>query len=94
MSTEGKMPSIKKFLLNVRALLPYFVVNYLRKAIQVESKIVFVLSFPRSGTHAIGSLLSNDQVGFHYYGEFFIFNAWNKKLIATIHSFHLDIHKI
>ena len=38
------MPSIKKFLLNVRALLPYFVVNYLRKAIQVESKIVFVLS--------------------------------------------------
>jgi hypothetical protein len=79
-STEGKMPSIKKFLLNVRALLPYFVVNYLRKAIQVESKIVFVLSFPRSGTHAIGSLLSNDQVGFHYYGEFFIFNAWNKNI--------------
>jgi len=79
-STEGKMPSIKKFLLNVRALLPYFVVNYLRKADPVESKIVFVLSFPRSGTHAIGSLLSNDQAGFHYYGEFFIFNAWNKNI--------------
>lgn len=87
MSTEGKMPSIKKFLLNVRALLPYFVVNYLRKAIQVESKIVFVLSFPRSGTHAIGSLLSNYQMGFHYYGEFFIFNAWNKNIEKINHHY-------
>jgi len=81
------MPSIKKFLLNVRALLPYFVAKYLRKPGPSESKIVFVLSFPRSGTHAIGSLLSNDQVGFHYYGEFFIFNAWNKN-IEKINRFY------
>lgn len=81
------MPSTKKFLLNLRALLPYFVAKYLRKPGPCESKIVFVLSFPRSGTHAIGSLLSNDQVGFHYYGEFFIFNAWNKN-IEKINRFY------
>lgn len=81
------MPSTKKFLLNVRALLPYFVANYLRKPDPAESKIVFVLSFPRSGTHAIGSLLSNEEVGFHYYGEFFIFNAWNKN-IEKINRFY------
>jgi len=81
------MPSIKKFLLNVRALLPFFVAKYLRKPGPCESKIVFVLSFPRSGTHAIGSLLSNEQVGFHYYGEFFIFNAWNKN-IEKINRFY------
>jgi len=86
-STAGKMPSTKKFLLNVRALLPYFVANYLRKPDPAESKIVFVLSFPRSGTHAIGSLLSNKEVGFHYYGEFFIFNAWNKN-IEKINRFY------
>ena len=81
------MPSTKKFLLNVRALLPYFVANFLRKPDPAESKIVFVLSFPRSGTHAIGSLLSNEEVGFHYYGEFFIFNAWNKN-IEKINRFY------
>jgi len=81
------MPSTKKFLLNVRALLPYFVANFLRKPDPAESKIVFVLSFPRSGTHAIGSLLSNKEVGFHYYGEFFIFNAWNKN-IEKINRFY------
>jgi len=86
-STAGKMPSTKKFLLNVRALLPYFVANFLRKPDPAESKIVFVLSFPRSGTHAIGSLLSNEEVGFHYYGEFFIFNAWNKN-IEKINRFY------
>jgi hypothetical protein len=46
-----------------------------------------VLSFPRSGTHAIGSLLSNDEVGFKYYGEFFIFNAWHKN-IERINRFY------
>lgn len=81
------MPSIKKFLLNVRALLPYLVAKFLRTPALSESKIVFVLSFPRSGTHAIGSLLSNDHVGFHYYGEFFIFNAWNKN-IEKINRFY------
>ena len=87
MSTEGKMPSIKKFLLNVRALIPFVVANYLRKPAPAESKLVFVLSFPRSGTHAIGSLLSNEQVGFHYYGEFFIFNAWHRN-IEKINRFY------
>jgi hypothetical protein len=53
----------------------------------VKSKIVFVVSFPRSGTHAIGSLLSNEKVGFRYYGEFFIFNAWNSQ-IERINRFY------
>jgi hypothetical protein len=45
------------------------------------------VSFPRSGTHAIGSLLSNEKVGFRYYGEFFIFNAWNSQ-IERINRFY------
>jgi hypothetical protein len=28
----------------------------------------------------LGSLLAKQEVGFHYYGEFFIFNAWNSQI--------------
>lgn len=72
--------TLKKILLNIRALPRYIYNRYVKKSQPVESKVVFVVSFPRSGTHAIGSLLSNDEVGFRYYGEFFIFNAWNKTI--------------
>lgn len=87
MVAKSKNASIKKLALNIRALYPYLVARFLKKPGPVQSKIVFVLSFPRSGTHAIGSLLSNDEVGFKYYGEFFIFNAWHKN-IERINRFY------
>ena len=77
----------KKALLNLKALPKYFYTRYIKKPVPAKSKIVFVVSFPRSGTHAIGSLLSNEKVGFRYYGEFFIFNAWNSQ-IERINRFY------
>jgi len=92
--TSGKKPAksdfiltFKKLLLNIKALPKYFYTRYVKKPSSVKSKIVFVVSFPRSGTHAIGSLLSNEEVGFRYYGEFFIFNAWNSQ-IERINRFY------
>jgi hypothetical protein len=92
--TSGKKPAksdfiltFKKALLNIKALPKYFYTRYIKKPLPVRSKIVFVVSFPRSGTHAIGSLLSNEKVGFRYYGEFFIFNAWNSQ-IERINRFY------
>ena len=92
--TGGKKPAksdfiltFKKALLNIKALPKYFYTRYIKKPQPVKSKIVFVVSFPRSGTHAIGSLLSNEEVGFRYYGEFFIFNAWNSQ-IERINRFY------
>ena len=92
--TDGKKPAksdfiltFKKALLNIKALPKYFFARYIKKPQPVKSKIVFVMSFPRSGTHAIGSLLSNEEVGFRYYGEFFIFNAWNSQ-IERINRFY------
>jgi len=91
---DGKKPAqsdalltFKKALLNIKALPKYFYTRYIKKPVPVKSKIVFVVSFPRSGTHAIGSLLSNEKVGFRYYGEFFIFNAWNSQ-IERINRFY------
>jgi hypothetical protein len=91
---DGKKPAqsdvlvtTKKALLNIKALPKYFYTRYIKKPVPVKSKIVFVVSFPRSGTHAIGSLLSNEKVGFRYYGEFFIFNAWNSQ-IERINRFY------
>lgn len=92
--TSGKKPAksdvfatFKKALLNIKALPEHFYTRYIEKPLPVKSKIVFVVSFPRSGTHAIGSLLSNEEVGFRYYGEFFIFNAWNSQ-IERINRFY------
>ena len=87
MSPKGRVASIKKFALNVKALRPYLITRLKGTPPKVDSKIVFVLSFPRSGTHAIGSLLSKDEVGFKYYGEFFIFNAWHSN-IERINRFY------
>jgi hypothetical protein len=65
---------------NIKALAPYIAVRLRNQPIDVESKLVLILSFPRSGTHALGSLLSKKEVGFQYYGEFFIFNAWHSNI--------------
>ena len=41
------------------------------------SKLVLIVSFPRSGTHALASMINHPHAGMHYYGEFFIFNQWS-----------------
>jgi hypothetical protein len=72
--------AIKRVILDVIDLPKFLYFRFLKKSATRKSKIVFVVSFPRSGTHALGSLLANEDVGFHYYGEFFIFNAWNSQV--------------
>ena len=72
--------AIKRVILDVTDLPKYLYYRFFKEITSVKSKIVFVVSFPRSGTHALGSLLAKQEVGFHYYGEFFIFNAWNSQI--------------
>ena len=45
-----------------------------------DSRFVFVISFPRSGTTALGSLLQQPSAEINYHGEFFALNHWNKTL--------------
>jgi hypothetical protein len=72
--------AIKRVILDVTDLPKFLYYRFFKEVTGVKSKIVFVVSFPRSGTHALGSLLAKQEVGFHYYGEFFIFNAWNSQI--------------
>ena len=80
LSTLTLIFAIKRVILDVTDLPKYLYYRFFKEITPVKSKIVFVVSFPRSGTHALGSLLAKQEVGFHYYGEFFIFNAWNSQI--------------
>lgn len=74
------LTTLKKLLLNFKALPKagiYFVKERMGKVKPVKSKLVLVISFPRSGTHALGSLVSQENIGFRYHGEFFAFNHWS-----------------
>ena len=74
------LTTLKKLLLNCKALPKsgiYFLKERLGRVKPVKSKLVFVISFPRSGTHALGSLVSQENIGFRYHGEFFAFNHWS-----------------
>ena len=74
------LTTLKKLLLNCKALPKsgiYLVKERLGKVKPVKSKLVLVISFPRSGTHALGSLVSQENIGFRYHGEFFAFNHWS-----------------
>lgn len=73
-SNYGFRHGLRKFMLNVKHLTS-FQPNPIKK---VESKLVLVISFPRSGTHALASMISHEKIGLNYYGEFFIFNQWSK----------------
>ena len=73
-SNYGFKHGIRKFLLNVKYLMKYQP-NSIKHP---KSKLVLIISFPRSGTHALASMINHDQIGLHYYGEFFIFNQWSK----------------
>ena len=72
-SDYGFQHGFRKFLSNVKYLLKF------RPAAKrhPKSKLVLIISFPRSGTHALASMINHDQIGMHYYGEFFIFNQWS-----------------
>ena len=72
-SNYGFKHGIRKFLLNVKYLMKYQP-NSIKHP---KSKLVLIISFPRSGTHALASMINHDQIGMHYYGEFFIFNQWS-----------------
>lgn len=65
---------LRKFLLNCKHLLRY----QPSPKINVDSKLVLIISFPRSGTHALASMINHERIGLNYYGEFFIFNQWSK----------------
>ena len=69
----GFMHGLRKFLLNAKYLLKYQ--PKLKK--HPKSKLVLILSFPRSGTHALASMIDHREIGLNYYGEFFIFNQWS-----------------
>ena len=69
----GFQHGLRKFLSNVKYLLKF------RSTAKrhPKSKLVLIISFPRSGTHALASMINHSQIGMHYYGEFFIFNQWS-----------------
>lgn len=70
----GFAHGFRKFLLNCKYLL-----KYQPNAKKNESsKLVLIISFPRSGTHALASMINHEKIGLNYYGEFFIFNQWSK----------------
>jgi LPS sulfotransferase NodH len=86
--------------LNVVRLFPSYVSSFVIMSLKnrmnpqpdsTKSKLVFIMSFPRSGTTALGSLLKQPETGFSYYGEFFAFNQWSKiiyKISNTYPTFH------
>lgn len=63
----------------------YFFILPIRKLLfkpktDIQSRFVFILSFPRSGTTALGSLLQQPAAKVKYHGEFFAFNHWHRSL--------------
>lgn len=86
--------------LNAARLFPSYAASYAvmsvknlihRPSKSVKSKLVFVMSFPRSGTTALGSLLKQPEAGFNYHGEFFAFNQWGNiiyKISNRYPTFH------
>lgn len=77
-SDYGLMHALRKFISNLKAI-PLYVATKLRKKNTFAdiSKLVLIISFPRSGTHALASMINHPRIGMHYYGEFFIFNQWS-----------------
>ena len=72
-SDYGFQHGLRKFLSNVKYLLKFRPTAKRHP----KSKLVLIISFPRSGTHALASMINHKQIGMHYYGEFFIFNQWS-----------------
>ena len=92
-----KVKLVKKLVKNL-AFLPMEATNFLLYPFRIlrnelkadkDSRFVFVLSFPRSGTTALGSLLQQPGANINYYGEFFALNHWNAKqrLLSKFYPF-------
>jgi LPS sulfotransferase NodH len=76
---ERTVKTVKKFLVNIKILRPYLIYKLKGSPKKdVKSKLVFVMSFPRSGTTALASILTQPGTPFNYHGEFFAFNYWGK----------------
>ncbi len=63
----------------------YFITRPIRKSRKhlsshAESRFVFIISFPRSGTTALGTLLEQPGAKVNYFGEFFALNHWNRNV--------------
>ena len=69
----GFVHGVKKLLLNIKSLFLYTP----KGKRDPNAKLVLIFSFPRSGTHALASMISHEEIGLNYYGEFFIFNQWS-----------------
>jgi LPS sulfotransferase NodH len=84
-SRRGSLIRLFKTLIFFPVETLYFFLLPFRKLISKSktntgSRFVFVISFPRSGTTALGSLLQQPSAEINYHGEFFALNHWNKTL--------------
>lgn len=77
-SDYGALHALRKLASNLKAIPKYLWLKVSKtKPISGGSKLVLVISFPRSGTHALASMINHPNLGLNYYGEFFIFNQWS-----------------
>ena len=95
-SRRGSLIRLFKTLIFFPVETLYFFLLPFRKLISKSktntgSRFVFVISFPRSGTTALGSLLQQPSAEINYHGEFFALNHWNKTLreISKFYPFFL-----
>ena len=95
-SRRGSLIRLFKTLIFFPVETLYFFILPFRKLISKSkadtgSRFVFVISFPRSGTTALGSLLQQPSAEINYHGEFFALNHWNKTLreISKFYPFFL-----
>ena len=95
-SRRGSLIRLFKTLIFFPVETLYFFILPFRKLISKSkadtgSRFVFVISFPRSGTTALGSLLQQPSAQINYHGEFFALNHWNKTLreISKFYPFFL-----
>lgn len=95
-SRRGSLIRLFKTLIFFPVETLYFFILPFRKLISKSktntgSRFVFVISFPRSGTTALGSLLQQPSAQIKYHGEFFALNHWNKTLreISKFYPFFL-----
>jgi len=58
----------------------YLLRKLLRRGVTNKSTVIFIVTFPRSGSTALGSLFDSIGAPFHYYGEIFGFNQWPKSI--------------
>jgi hypothetical protein len=68
----------KRFLINL-VKSPAAIAHQIFPTPNLDAQLVFVLSFPRSGTTALASIFTRPEAQLDYHGEFFAFNAWTRE---------------